>query len=126
MVFYGHVAGKGRSVGQNAVAADDAVVADVGVGHDEAVAADARSAAAALSPAGNGHAFPDGVVVPHLEARGFSVVLQILWSNAHRGERIDPVARAETRFAVEHHMRDQFAVFAQLDIRTDRAKGAHA
>src|ERR1700692_1870791 len=123
MVLYGDVAGQGSAVGQDAVVADGAVVTDVGVGHDQAVAAHAGGSTAPLRSAGDGDVLADGVVIADLERRRFAAVFQVLGSDSQAGEGVDAIPGSQARLAVQYDVRDQFAVLAQLDIRTDGAVG---
>jgi hypothetical protein len=95
----------------------------VGISHDEAVAAHAGGAAAAPCSAGDGDVFADGVVIADFERRRFAAVFQILGGYSQAGEGVDAIPGPEPRLAVQNDVGDQFAVLAQLDIRTDGAIG---
>ena len=125
IVLHRDVAGQGGAIGQDAMVADGAVVTDVGVGHDQAVAANAGSATASLRSAGDGDVFADGVVIADLERGGFATVFQILRGDSQAGEGIDTIPGPQARLAVQYDVRNQLAVLAHLDIRTDGAIGAY-
>ena len=125
VVLYRDVAGQFLAVGQDTVVADGAVVTDdQGVGHDEAVAAYPGGAAAALCSAGDGDIFADGVVTPFSSAVASPRYLRS-WGATTDGKEVDPIPSPKARLAIQDNMGDEFAVLAQLDVRTDGAIGTY-
>jgi len=97
---------------------------DMGVSHDQRVIADPCNSAALDRAAVDGHALADFVVIADFKTRGFSPVAQVLRSEPDGGEGEEFVVGADFCGAFDGDIRDQFAVFFHLDIRTYGAEGA--
>src|SRR5215470_2658656 len=91
------------------------------VGHDQAMIANARYPSALLRPTIYGDVLADGVVIADLKSGGFACVADVLRRKADGGEGKESIAGANLRGAFDHHMRDQFAAFTDLDVGTHRA-----
>src|SRR5512140_776529 len=104
----------------NHAVAHDNVVPDMAVRENVVMRAN-HGRLAFSGGAMNGHAFADGVVVPDFRARDPSFPLQVLGPEPQAGERLDLVALAQAGVAIDDHVRNQPATFANDHVLANHA-----
>ena len=119
------MAGEADGVGEDDVIPELTVVRDMRVAKEQVVRTDAGGRVV-VGAAMHGAVFAELVEVADLEQRGLALVLQVLGFAADGCEGVELIAAAELRRALEHDMRVQHAVVAELDMVSDDAVGPDA
>jgi hypothetical protein len=107
------------------VIADLTVVTDMAAVHEISAITDAGNTASSDSAGVHCHLFPDGAAPADLKPGEFAAVAQRLRRRAERNEWIDGAAVADRGLRRDVHVRDQLAVRADDDVRTDDAVGTN-
>src|SRR6185503_8913039 len=121
-----HVPGELRAVGEDGVAADLAVVRKVGIGHQPVVVAESRHHDVLDRAAVDGHVLADGVAVADLDRSVLAGVFLVLRLPAERREGEDPVFPADAHRPLQHDMRADRRLLADLHARADDGIRPHA
>ena len=85
------------------------------------MAADPRHTAALGGAAVHRYIFAEDIVAADFQPRLFTFIGQVLGFAANRAKRKEAVVRPDFRGAVDHNMRNQFAVFPQFHARAHNA-----
>src|SRR5271165_320177 len=117
-----HVAAQGGAIRHHDLVAESAVVRDVRIRHQQIVIADAGHALVVGGATVHRDRFAKYISVPDFEARRLTVVFLVLGRIAQRGELKYPVAGADSRRTVDHHMRTDPSARTDDHIRPDDAE----
>src|SRR3989344_5141692 len=122
IILDGDMPRQAGAVGENRMIADTAVVRDMTIRHDEIVMADPRHTAAGNGAATERAILPDDVTVADLQPGRLALVTQMLGGVPQRRELIDSVVFSDARRSVDHDMRADPGVIADLHARADNAE----
>src|SRR6202050_2602625 len=105
--------------------ADHRVVSDVGISHDESVTANFRQPSAFDRSPIEGDILADFVVLANFQPRGLAFIGHVLRRHPNRTERKKNVMRADLRWPLDGYVRNQTAVLAQFNVRSDHTVRAN-
>src|SRR5580704_2541701 len=105
--------------------ADYRVVSDVGISHDESVTANFRQPSAFDRSPIEGDILADFVVLANFQPRGLAFIGHVLRRHPNRTERKKNVMRADLRWPLDGYVRNQTAVLAQFNVRSDHTVRAN-
>src|SRR6185312_12917683 len=80
-----------------------------------------RQTAALYCAAIDGDKLADGIVIPHFESSRFALVTHVLWRQAYRREREEPVVRADLGRSIDDDVGNQFAMITNFDLGANNA-----
>ena len=119
------MAGERDCVGEDGIATDQAIMRDMDIGHEPVAVTDAGKRSTAFGAAVDGDEFADGIAIAHAGLRGLAFIFLVLGGDAHGGERIEEIVRADDGRAINVIVRHQAGAGTDFDIGTDDAVGAN-